>query len=383
METSTQTPEKSYRIFISYSHEDKEIAEILADVIEENGLTLLWDQSLQFGIGFPDQIKSFIAHSHVFIPLITEMSSTRGWVHQEIGYAQALRIPMLPICIGKVPGEMLAALHGVILDPKTDKETIKQRLQSALKSHVLERLTGTGGGYHQPLFESASFPEDRAQMMADYASQVFRLFKPGLLRQIGGLSSMHIPSKDINAPVWDERYGGVDRRGFHRKWQRNERLALEKHALGAGYRLIVDPWIKFRDYGPKARIARLQSLLDFLESSDKAPVAEIAFKESDSVKKTEENNTKNKSRFPTIGHSLTCIGDWFLAESIAGRVGLGYLQTLFTRHPAYIQSRIESFDSEFARLLQMQGWSPESSRDHAIEELATLIMRLKSELAES
>jgi len=77
---------KSYRVFISYSHEDLDVAERIVRVLEENGLVPMWDKEFLWGHGFPEQIKNFIAHAHVFTPLITESSSQRGWVHQEIGY---------------------------------------------------------------------------------------------------------------------------------------------------------------------------------------------------------------------------------------------------------------------------------------------------------
>jgi len=105
----------SYRVFSSYSHEDVDLAESIAYALNENGLTPLWDRHLSFGRGFESQIKSFIAHSHVFLPVITASSSVRGWVHQEIGYATALRVPVLPVCQGRLPGEMLQMLHAVAL----------------------------------------------------------------------------------------------------------------------------------------------------------------------------------------------------------------------------------------------------------------------------
>ena len=87
----------TYRIFISYSHEDRRLARILANILEENGLIPMWDENFTWGHGFPEQIKNFISHAHVFVPIVTKASSKRGWVHQEIGYARALNIPILPI----------------------------------------------------------------------------------------------------------------------------------------------------------------------------------------------------------------------------------------------------------------------------------------------
>ncbi len=38
----------------------------------------MWDKAFSYGHGFPDQIKTFIAHAHVFLPVITEASSRHG-----------------------------------------------------------------------------------------------------------------------------------------------------------------------------------------------------------------------------------------------------------------------------------------------------------------
>jgi len=73
----------------------------------------MWDKTFSYGHGFHEQIKRFIAHAHIFLPVITEASSRRGVVHQEIGYAMALNVPVLPVTVGIIPGEMLQPLHVV------------------------------------------------------------------------------------------------------------------------------------------------------------------------------------------------------------------------------------------------------------------------------
>jgi hypothetical protein len=67
-----------YRVFISYSRDDKELVERIIETLKEIGLRPMWDQSFTGGGGFPEQIRKFIAHSHVFVPIITERSSKRS-----------------------------------------------------------------------------------------------------------------------------------------------------------------------------------------------------------------------------------------------------------------------------------------------------------------
>lgn len=259
----------AYRVFISYSHEDQDLALKIVEVIKNNGLTPMWDKDFSFGHGFPEQIKTFIAHAHVFLPVITKSSSERGWVHQEIGYAMALNVPVLPVTLGTLPGEMIRELHAIQLS-----ENLKE-LKDQLSKEVFENLVNRYCDPSLSLFCCAELTEDRAIMMAKYANDLLNLGAYGYVRQKGALSSFHLPDKVITHPVWKQRYGKVNRSPFHCRCQREERIALERHARVVGCRLIIDPYLTYRRYGDAARIVRLETLVEFLESmtNDKVEVA--------------------------------------------------------------------------------------------------------------
>lgn len=341
----------SYRIFISYSHEDREIVKIIVKILEENGLTPLWDENFAFGHGFPEQIKNFIAHSHIFIPIITEASSKRGWVHQEIGYAMALNIPILPITLGQIPGEMLQDLIAVSW---TDD---LRKLKIQLSRKTFDNLVHKAQEKSLPLFECAEFHEDRTMMMANYAKRVLEIGFYGHVRQKGALSSFHIPDKPNSHPVWKQRYGSYKVSEYRSRLLREERIALENHAKESGCSLIINPYLSYDKYGNKARKVRLETLLEFLE------------KESIPKEKVKVAISKN---IPTEKH-LTIVGDWFMAESISGFLGKGYQQTIFTRHAPTIQKRIELFDQELENLLNNKKIPPESSLEIAIAEIKKIL----------
>jgi hypothetical protein len=343
-----------YRIFISYSHEDLGLAEKIVAIISGNRLTPMWDKDFVFGHGFQEQIKTFIAHSHVFLPIITTSSSERGWVHQEIGYAMALNVPVLPLCVGALPGEMIRELHAVQFTGDF------RELQDKLSSKNIEKLVESYKDNSFPLYHCAELTEDRAIMMAKYANDVLQL-KPvlkgeayGCVRQKGGLSSFHIPDNLISHPIWDQRYGPLKRSKFHYRLQREERLALERHARVGGCRLIINPYLTYDEYGTSARISRLNSLLMFLETmpNDKVQVA-----------------INEKS----LNESVTIVGDWFAAQAVSAEQGQGYQQTIFTRHAPSISKKIEEFDQEFKELLKEWNWKPESSREVAINKIKEII----------
>ncbi len=343
-----------YRVFISYAHKDRELVDEIVTVLKENGLIPMWDKNLSFGTGFHEQIQAFIAHAHVFMPIITSASGKRGWVHQEIGYAMALNIPVLPVTRDTLPGEMIQTLHAIQLSEDMS------RVREQLSMKVFENLINRYRDISYALFQCAELAEDRAMMMAGYAEKVSSLDMYGCVRQKGALSSFHIPDKVITDPVWKERYAPFTRSDHHCRCQRNERLALEKHARENGCRLIIDPYMIKGKHSAAAQLVRIRSLIEFLESMP-----------DDKVQIVVSKDTKE---------SLTIVGDWFMAESVSVTVTQGYRQTIFTRHAPSIQNRIDLFDHELQELLQKSGWSAHSSRIEAMNALSGIITELEASL---
>lgn len=361
-DSSPREPE--FRVFISYSHEDSPLAKQIATVLKANGIDPMWDEEFSYGQGFHDQIRNYISHAHVFLPVLTPAASARNWVHQEIGYAIALNIPVLPLAVGSLPGELIDRIHAIRLDqpsPKdknrppalssTDLALLRKELSRDSIAALLERQSGSGS----TLYSCAYTPDVRNVMLAQHANDVLSMGRAGLVRQKGGLSSFHIPAETPNHKVWKLRYGPVERSEEHRRQQREERIALTKHAVKSGCRLIVKPSLEFKPYGPLARLTRLQALQSFL-ANPPHQCCEVAMDDP-----------------MDYGTSLTIVGNWFAAESVRSEMGRGYYQTIFTRHAPSLSQKIRDFDDEFHELLALQGVSPEDSRDHAMAHIGALI----------
>lgn len=347
-------------MFISYSHDDWELVDKLESLLHESKLCPMRDKNFAFGCGFHEQIKTFIAHAHVFLPVITESSSSRGWVHQEIGYAMAMNVPVVPVTVGTWPGQMLQMLHAIHIS-KQEAQGDLAPLKSVLTFGMFDNLVNRYRDSSFALYCTAEFTEDRAMMLADYANSVLALRRTGLVRQKGALSSFHIPCNVITHPLWKDRYGPVHMAWFHKRVLREERLALGKHAEASGCRLIVDPHLEYPRFGPQARIVRLETLLRFLEgmTNDKAQVA--------------------VTRETCPEENVIIVGDWFAAESVSAKEGHGYRQTAFTRHAPSMRSRIELFDQEFTELLANLGWKPETSRESAIQYIQKILAGVHSQ----
>jgi hypothetical protein len=339
--------EARIRIFISYSHKDKALAKKIAHAIEKNKMAPLWDENLTAGTGFPDEIKYFISQSHIFIPLLTESSSKRCWVHQEIGYAMALHIPVYPLTTENItPGGMLQMIQAMKIDNN------EQNLLKLLNRETFQALIRNSKPV--PLFECAHLPQERSKMMADYCNKLVSIDKFGIVRQKGGLSSFHIPFVSILKKVWNDRYFPEHRSDHHKSLQRDERISLQKHSDNEGCRLIINPAYATQGRSKLSSITRLQTLIDFLNSpSGEETVIAI------------QNN-------PVKKESLTIVGDWFVAESVSFKEGDGFTNTFFTRDVSEINRRIEEFESEMEDILQESGWKEKDSRDKAIEKLTDL-----------
>ena len=159
----------AFRVFVSYSHEDRELVGDVISVLQANGLTPMYYAGFAPGSRFLETIKTRIAHAHVFMPVITESSSSRGWVHQEIGYAVALNVPVLPLVKGVLPGEMLREYNALELAEGMD--AIGGQLSYEVFRTVAER-------YRRPrhaLYRCADLADERAQMLARYSDDVLSL----------------------------------------------------------------------------------------------------------------------------------------------------------------------------------------------------------------
>jgi hypothetical protein len=304
----------------------------------------MWDRNFAFGHGFHEQIKNFIAHAHVFMPILTNASCQRGWVHQEIGYALALNVPVLPVTKDQLPGEMLQQLHAI---PLSDDQ---EKLARQLSQNIFEQLVSRAQKNSRPLFEWAEHPEEGTMMMVEYATKVLQLNAYGHVRQKGELSSFSIPDKHPGDRVWKQRHGSWGLSEFHCKLLREERRTLEQHARQAGLSLIINTRVAYEEMGEEAKQVRLKTLLVFLESLAGAGKPVIV----------------GIDRRMPQDKTLTILGDWFAMEGAADSQGRGCQQAVFTRHAANIRNRIELFEAELQDLLHSQGISPELSREVAV-----------------
>jgi hypothetical protein len=341
---------RSYRVFISYSHTEREKCDIVRDAlkgISQTGVELVpWsDNNLAAGTGFTEQIQNLISHSHLFVPIITPISHQRGWVHQEIGFAVASKVPVVPLCIGELPPGMVSMAHALELND------LAAECLPRLKQQNFRELVAQSGKSWLPSGECAGEPGMRAQVIERLADEARRNLGPQIVRNSGGLSSFRIANARADHPIWRAHYGDKPRSHADFGYFRGERNALASHADVAGCKLIVNHGVDLdKEYGSGVWSSRIRSLVMYLESlpDDKVEIALV---------------TK------AAPHAWLAVGDWFLAESAAVRPVRGIQNTLFATHAPSIDRRIQEFDEDLKELISLQGSPPGQSRPWAIQVL--------------
>ena len=389
-------PSSRNRVFVSYSHKDSQLVRVIVNYLElVCDLNVIWDERFESGQGFHDQIRDCIGHAHAFLPVLTQDSS-RGWVQQEIGFAMAMNIPVIPIAIGELPGQMISLVHAVKLDSLNSEDSaavqtaagesvidaikvLRQadadpvarkgahdflagtplwvRLLEKLPTDRILRLIHRHADTSMARYQCADYQEERTILMVRHANTAFDLCHKGQqVLQLGGLSSFHIPMEDPSNEIWNARYGRRQRGEYHKKLQWMEREALCQHITEAGCKLIVNPYHRYQDSGPRAYAIRLLCLRRFLiDGLPGNATIEIAI--------------NHRLGFHD---SLTIVGDYFAAVAVAGS-SAGYMQTVFTTHAPSMRSRQDQFHRFFNEAIDDWKWT--DTRQGAITEIERILKK--------
>ena len=346
------------RVFVSYSHKDRSLAEELVAALEGAGADPLWDEDIPPGSEFSEKIQAFLAHSHLFVPLLTHSSASRPWVHQEIGYAVALGIPVMPVTANVLPKGLVATLQATRFEDLGEK----------LSEGALHRLVESAE--RRPAqFECPEDNTRRAGRLADHADRVHQLGRTGKVRQKASLTTFHLPDRGPRDRTWNRYFAARPDDELLFENLRRERLSLTRHARASGCRLILDP-LKvlpdvYREHGPDSVLLRAQGLLDFL-CSEEVPDVEVVFGSDE--KRLE---------------SLTIVGDWFSSEAVSSAQSRILREAVFTRHGPTVRRQIKDFNLEFNHAVDANKWTVGESRERVIRELAKFIEALTSDLPEA
>jgi hypothetical protein len=320
------------------------------------------DLDIRAGARFTEEIRQQISYAHIFISLLTNNSKNRPWVHQELGYAMGLRVPILPLALDKLPEGMAHEIHAVSLNPGLDN------LSQKITPILLDDVVYASQREATAMFECAEMLCKRTKLLAENADTILKQYGPAKVRQRMAYSSFSIPNRNIRHADWDKREGLEIRNPELRTVLLEERRIMERHASEAGCDLALDPYVhssstmsepeKNRDPAMKtlkeSTNIRLQILIEFLENMP-------------------DNKIRVIFQKGAIEGGIQIIGDWFSAEAVVPRYKGGYKQTIFTSHAPTVLTKIQDFDIEFEEALKEMELNGKSSRQNAIDTLQSLI----------
>jgi hypothetical protein len=84
-------------VFISYAHEDSSLVDEVAQRLSSAGLELFRDiQNISWGGRISFDVQKALEQAGGVVVIVSPASVKSHWVHYEIGYATALRKPILP-----------------------------------------------------------------------------------------------------------------------------------------------------------------------------------------------------------------------------------------------------------------------------------------------
>jgi hypothetical protein len=348
-----------FRVFISYAHEDKSLARELHDLLGDLGLVPLWDALIEAGTGFNDAIKTMITSAHVVVPLLTANSQRRPWLHQEIGFAIGRNVPVLPVAVGVLPGEMIAELHAIGVERLAD---LKSRLtEEAFEAVVLP--------VNPPALTTAvaNHPEERLSLLVEHAERLLGQRRRARLRQRAPLSSFSIPNSDLGDRVWEEFDDDRQRTPFVRELLLRERRAMERLAQDSGCSLILSPELDFPRSESAASPSRCRARRVRLEWLGRS----LEGMTDDQVKVVFS---------PAAGEgNWTILGDAVSAESQVSRPGLDWRQTLFVTHPPAVLRALRRFDHDL-KIFAPRERTETSSRREALRRIAEALRACAEEL---
>ncbi len=341
-----------YRIFLIYSHGDRALASQIDGLLQEWGAIPLWDRHIMPGTPFPDEIKRLMAKAHIVMPIITNDSKNRAWVQQEIGYALALQIPVVPVTVGCDSSEFLAQVQAMTV--REDLSDFHEKLLAAR----LAKLVATTSSFLPNRLEVVDRPEKRTSLIGQSARELAAAGDYGTIRQKSAFSSFSIHDVDVRDQRWDAKE--IDRRSseFYRELLREERRQLERHVREKGCKLIVDPQFPFNGGEAGETRARLETLWEFLTTVEHSKLQIVTY------------NRDARDR----GNSLL-VGDWFCAESRSPGVG-GYSETVFDWRAPQVLAALQRFDEQFDELLERKGMNCDQARMAAIDEVNQAMIRL-------
>jgi hypothetical protein len=130
------------RVFLSYSNEDKLIAgKIKHSLGDLFGIDVfLAHEDIEPSTEWQEEIIKELKACHVLLPIITSNFYHSPWANQEVGFALARGIPIVPIHAGEIPCGFIARYQALKYDEPEGTNTCKALANIIVKQRQLRSL---------------------------------------------------------------------------------------------------------------------------------------------------------------------------------------------------------------------------------------------------
>lgn len=127
------------KLFISYSHTDEIVANLLVHILKTNGIECFYDRQLPAAQAFDVNLQEMIKEADVVLLLLTKSAASSAWVNQEIGFAIAMQKPVWPLAMEEdiQPRGLISTTQSYSLFDWSDPSRTISKLVEALETHSL------------------------------------------------------------------------------------------------------------------------------------------------------------------------------------------------------------------------------------------------------
>ncbi|QTR48953.1 toll/interleukin-1 receptor domain-containing protein [Candidatus Thiothrix anitrata] len=131
--------------FISYASPDREVAHSLANKLEDQGISVLFDhKTLVAGQDFQQIIPNQIKNADIVIILLSNHSRRSRWVEAELQFALENNNNVIPVLLDD------SATENWVWPLISDRNTIKYKSEEDI-DHIIDRILQTKGIIAPPM----------------------------------------------------------------------------------------------------------------------------------------------------------------------------------------------------------------------------------------
>jgi len=139
-EDESDLPARAIRIFLSYSHKDKNLSGELKKKLERNGFeTFMAHEDIEPSKKWEEEIIRNLKKCDIFIPIISKNFKESKWTDQETGIAFAEDKLIIPINIGLVPYGFIGKYQALKYDENIS-HTCEKIMDTIRKSPIYDRV---------------------------------------------------------------------------------------------------------------------------------------------------------------------------------------------------------------------------------------------------